>query len=77
MSTYHGAKALRLEKYGLEKGCQADLVVLDAPSASAAIVNQAEKLYVFKAGRLMAANRVVSQLCNGALAGPYINYRGA
>jgi cytosine deaminase len=68
MSTYHGAKALRLQNYGLEKGCQADLVVLDAPSASAAIANQAEKRYVFKAGRLMAANQVVTQLFNGALA---------
>jgi cytosine deaminase len=76
MSTYNGAKALRLENYGLEKGCQADLVVLEAPSASAAVVNQAEKLYVFKAGRLMAANRVVNQLCNGTLAGPYLNFGG-
>ncbi len=76
MSTYSGAKALRLQNYGLEKGCRADLVVLDAPSASAAIVNQAEKLYVFKAGRLMAANRVVNQLFNGSLVGPYLNFGG-
>ena len=76
MSTYNGAKALRLQNYGLEKGCQADLVVLDAPSASAAVVNQAEKLYVFKAGRLMAANRVINQLYNGSLAGPYLNFGG-
>ena len=68
MSTYNGAKALRLQNYGLEKGCQADLVVLDASSASAAIANQAEKRYVFKAGRLMAANQVVSQLFNGVFA---------
>jgi cytosine/adenosine deaminase-related metal-dependent hydrolase len=65
MSTYNAAKALRLQKYGLEKGCMADMVVLDAPTASAAIVGQAEKRYVFKAGRLMAANQVVSELFNG------------
>lgn len=76
MSTYNGAKALRLQDYGLEKGCQADLVVLDAPSPSAAIVNQAEKLYVFKAGRLMAANQVVNRLCNGTLAASYLNIGG-
>jgi cytosine deaminase len=76
MSTYNGAKALRLQNYGLEKGCQADLVLLEAPTASAAIVNQAEKLYVFKAGRLMAANRVANQLYNGALAGPHLNFGG-
>lgn len=68
MSTYNGAKALALKNYGLEKGCVADLVVLDAPSASAAIVGQAEKRYVFKAGRLMAANRVVNELYNGSSA---------
>lgn len=76
MSTYNGAKALRLPNYGLEKGCQADLVVLDAPSASAAIANQAEKRYVFKAGRLMAANQVVNQSFNGTLAAHYLNSGG-
>ncbi len=65
MSTYNAAKALKLQHYGLEKGCAADMVVLDAPTASAAIVSQAEKRYVFKAGRLMAANHVVSELYNG------------
>ncbi len=77
MSTYNGAKALRLPNYGLAKGCQADLVVLDAPSASAAIANQAEKRYVFKAGRLMAANQVINQLYNGTLAAHYLNFGGA
>jgi cytosine deaminase len=76
MSTYNGAKALRLQGYGLEKGCKADLVVLDAPSAPAALVGQVEKLYVFKAGRLMAANQVVNQLYNGTLAACYLNFGG-
>jgi len=62
MSTYNAAKALRIEGYGLEEGCLADLVVLDAVSPSAAIVSQAEKLYVFKAGRLVAQNSVSSEL---------------
>lgn len=61
MSTYNAARALRLDGYGLDTGCRADLVVLDAPSPSAVIVSQAEKNYVFKAGRLVAANRVVSE----------------
>jgi len=61
MSTYNAAKALRLEGYGLEPGCRADMVILDALSPSAAIVSQAEKNYVFKAGHLVAANRVVSE----------------
>lgn len=61
MCTVNAAKALRLSGYGLDVGCQADLVVLDAPSASAAIVNQAEKQYVIKAGHLVAFNRVLSE----------------
>jgi cytosine/creatinine deaminase len=60
MSTSNAARALRLSKYGLEPGCCADMVLLDAPSAAAAIVGQAEKAYVFKAGQLRAVNRCTS-----------------
>jgi cytosine deaminase len=62
MCTTHAARALHLEGYGTAPGCSADLVVLDAFSPSAAVVGQAEKRYVFKAGRLTAANRVVQEL---------------
>jgi cytosine deaminase len=66
MSTYNAAQALRLKNYGLEKCCTADLVVLDAPTPSAAIIGQAEKRYVFKAGRLMATSQTMIQLFNGS-----------
>lgn len=56
MSTYNAARLMGLEGYGLQTGCKADFVILDAHSPSAAIVDQAEKLYVFKAGRLVAQN---------------------
>ena len=62
MCTANAARALRLENYGVEKGCRADLVVLDAPSPSAAIIDQAEKLYVFKAGNLVARNKRITEL---------------
>lgn len=63
MSTYHAARALRLPNYGLEPGCVADMVLLDAPSASAAIVGQVEKLRVYKAGCLRAVSQpATSQL---------------
>ena len=65
MSTYNGAKALRLQNYGLEPGCSADFVVLDAETPSGAIVGLAEKNYVFKAGKLIASSQVVSNLYNG------------
>jgi len=56
MCTFNAARALNLTEYGLDKGCRADLVILDAPSPSAAIIDQAEKKLVFKAGRLVASN---------------------
>jgi cytosine deaminase len=62
MCTYNAAEALHLEGYGLDKDCHADMVVLEAPTPSAAIVGQAEKRYVFKDGHLLASNRVVSDL---------------
>ena len=62
MSTCNAARALHLPKYGLQPGCIADMVLLDASSASAAIVGQAEKAYVFKAGQLRAENRRSSAL---------------
>ncbi len=61
MCTFHAAKTIHLRNYGLEPGCQADLVVLDTSTPSAAIVNQAEKRYVFKKGRMVAANQVMNQ----------------
>jgi len=60
MCTYNAAAAIGLENYGLEVGCAADMVVLDAPTPSAAIISQVEKPYVFKAGQLMNVIRVVN-----------------
>lgn len=62
MCTVNAAKALRLERYGLEVGDAADLVVLDAPTPSAALVGQAEKRFVLKRGRVIAASTCVSEL---------------
>ncbi len=61
MCTTNAARALRLEGYGLTLGDRADLVVLDAPTPSAALVDQAEKRFVIKEGRLVATNRRVSE----------------
>jgi cytosine/creatinine deaminase len=62
MSTYNAARALRLPAYGLAPGCAADMVLFEAPSASAAIVRQAEKRCVFKAGRLRVVNEQRSDI---------------
>jgi cytosine deaminase len=60
--TTNPARALGLEGYGLAPGCRADLVVLDARDAAQAITEQAEKLYVLKAGRVVARNTRTSEL---------------
>lgn len=62
MCTLNPAKIMKLDHYGLEIDGRADFVVLDAYYPSAAIVNQAEKLLVFKSGRPVAVNRVVNKL---------------
>jgi cytosine deaminase len=63
MGTDNAARSLRLPRYGLQRGCVADMVLLDAPSAAAAVVGQAEKVYVIKAGRLRAENWRGGSLC--------------
>jgi cytosine deaminase len=64
MSTYNAAQALRLPNYGLEPGCTADFVILDAPTPSAAIIGQVEKAVVVKNGRFMAANQTINHHYN-------------
>jgi cytosine deaminase len=54
--TTNPAKLLGLTDYGLAEGKRADLVVLDARDAAQAITDQVEKLYVIKAGRVVAKN---------------------
>jgi cytosine/creatinine deaminase len=56
MCTYNAARILSLPSYGLDVGNKADLVVLNASSPSSAIVDQAEKRYVIKSGRVAVVN---------------------
>jgi cytosine/creatinine deaminase len=60
--TINPARAIGLKDYGLAEGCQADLVVLDAADPAQAITEQAEKLWVFKAGRIVARNARTSEV---------------
>ncbi|WP_227765474.1 amidohydrolase family protein [Zhaonella formicivorans] len=57
MGTYNPAKALRLERYGIEAGCKADLVIFDAASPSEAIVTQATKAFVIKNGKILVQTK--------------------
>ncbi|WP_422383831.1 amidohydrolase family protein [Roseibium album] len=53
--TSHPAKAMGLEGYGIEKGCKADFVVLQARDTIEAIRLKATRLNVVKSGRVIAS----------------------
>ncbi|MEZ5668625.1 MAG: cytosine deaminase [Alphaproteobacteria bacterium] len=52
--TYGGARALSLDGYGLEPGCRADMVVLQAATPMEAVRLKATRLRVVRAGRTIA-----------------------
>ena len=54
MVTTHAAKVMRLEGYGLDVGCNADFVLLQARDVIEAIRLRATRLKVFKRGKLLA-----------------------
>jgi len=57
--TAAGAKALRLEGYGLQPGAKADFVTLQAAHIPQAVVSVPKGRKVFKSGRLVAEDGVV------------------
>ncbi|GEM87201.1 amidohydrolase family protein [Meiothermus granaticius] len=65
MVTTWPAQALGVEGYGLEVGCRANLVVLDAPSWLEALRGQVAKRYVILEGQLRAEERREVQLYEG------------
>ena len=62
MMTTNAARMLRLKDYGLAPGCAADLVVLDARSVPEALLLQAPRLAVIKAGVQVAGPLPVTGL---------------
>ncbi|WP_417227872.1 amidohydrolase family protein [Amphritea sp.] len=52
--TVNGAKVLGLEGYGLEPGCYADLVILQARSPIEALQLKPARLYVIRRGKVIA-----------------------
>ena len=62
MLTVNPAKALELKGYGIEVGNEADMVLLDTYRVEDAVIDQPEKLYVFKRGKL-TVQRSVSVQC--------------
>ncbi|MDX0111126.1 amidohydrolase family protein [Sinorhizobium meliloti] len=52
--TVNSAKTMGLEGYGLDIGCKADLVVLQAADVTEALRLKPNRLFVFKAGKVIA-----------------------
>ena len=62
--TTNPAKILGLENYGLEKGCKADLVILQCSNAIEAIRLRPPRLYVIKSGKIISSTDPVSYKLN-------------
>jgi cytosine deaminase len=61
MVTVNAARAMRLEGYGTEPGCRADLVLIDASSVHEALRMVPPRRYVFYGGRLMSERRLETE----------------
>ena len=53
MPRYRAAKVLRLDRYGLKEGSEANLVLFKADSAADALRKQPERLYVIRNGEVL------------------------
>ena len=62
--TTNPAKILGLENYGLEKGCKADLVILQCSNAIEAIRLRPPRLFVIKNGKIISSTDPVSYKLN-------------
>ena len=61
--TYNGAKAMGLEGYGLEPGCRADIVILQAANVHEALRLKPARLFAIRRGKIIAqTSPVVSRL---------------
>ena len=61
--TTNGAKALGIENYGIEPGCNADIVILQASDAQEALRLKPARLFVIRRGTIIAeTSPVVSRL---------------
>jgi cytosine/creatinine deaminase len=69
--TVNAARTLALDGYGLEVGCRADMVLLDAHSVSEALRTHPARLAVVRGGSVVARTAAVERtVVTPALAGP-------
>ena len=64
MITTQPALCCQVEDYGIIPGNPANIVILDAPDVTEVILSNANKLYVFRNGKLTAQNeRIIDTMC--------------
>jgi cytosine deaminase len=54
LATYAGAQVMKAQGYGLDLGCSADLVVVEADTAAQAVVEHGPRKLVLKRGQIVA-----------------------
>jgi cytosine/creatinine deaminase len=62
--THNAARALRLQDYGLDPGCQANLNVLAAPTVREVLRLQQPPSWVVRKGKVLAHNQLQRELVN-------------
>jgi cytosine deaminase len=56
-ATSGGARIMGLDRYGLEAGCQADLVLVPAETPGDALMSRSPRSLVLKRGRIVDGRR--------------------
>lgn len=64
MITHYGAKTLSEQNYGIQKGIQADLIILDATNEREAIRLMSDCLYVIRKGKVIAQTKPAERMIN-------------
>lgn len=62
MPTFHAARTLRLENYGLQEGAWASFNVLDAPNIGEAFRTRRPRPYVVRKGKILAQSRMQTEM---------------
>ena len=61
MVTIDAAKVMKLDKYGLQAGCNADFNLVDAVSIEELLAKQSQILYTLKNGEILTSNSITRQ----------------
>jgi cytosine/adenosine deaminase-related metal-dependent hydrolase len=61
LCSYGGAKVMGLDKYGLDVGCAADLVLVPAETLAEAVVSRPARRTVVKRGKVVVRDGTIAE----------------